>query len=83
MFTIKSLQFALAVLVVAGMFPANANASNYSSNYCSQTTRSLFQACNFDVIDDYSETRANCINIIDDEARAECFSDARTEKWEG
>ena len=50
--------------------------------YCSQTTRAAFKACKNDVQDDLWEARGKCINVSDDEARAECFTEARIEKRE-
>ena len=53
-------------------------------NFCSRNAQTLFYACHFDVKDDLKETKANCINVIDQEERAECFTvarAARNEDW--
>lgn len=54
-----------------------------NSAYCSKTTRAAFKACKEDLSDNFWESKGICINVSDDEERAECFSDARIEKTEG
>lgn len=78
-----------AVLTIAGFTTGKVLASGYYSgghktNYCSKTAKTLYQACYFDVLDDYNETRANCINVTDEDARQECFDSLRGslgEEW--
>lgn len=75
-------------LTLIGITPGQAIATGYGhgANFCSQTARTVFHACRFDVLDDFNETKANCINIEDDDDRAECIAEAREAKredWEG
>jgi len=59
------------------IFPSgSALGSGYDGNYCSQTARTLYKGCKYDVKDDFNETRANCINTVDGDAREECFIEA-------
>jgi hypothetical protein len=51
----------------------------HGNNFCSQTARTMQQACYFDLVDDYNEGKANCINVVDDEERAECFAELQQE----
>ena len=74
----------LAVLVFGGVAtsPAYAGGKHWggaNGKYCSQTARTMQQACYFDVVDDYNEGKANCINVVDDEERAECFAELQEE----
>ena len=77
-----------------GITPGQAIASGYGhghghghgDNFCSQTARSVFHACHFDVLDDFNETKANCINIDDEDERELCVADSREAKredWKG
>ena len=86
----KYLIIFVAGLTMTGVTPGQAIASGYShghgDNFCSQTTRKVFRACHFDVLEDFYETRANCINIEDEDDRAQCTHDARQAKredWNG
>ncbi len=75
-----------AALAILGATLGQAMAGNSSAHFCSQTAQTLFQACHFDVKDDFKETKAKCINVIDQEARTECFDMARAarrEDWKG
>jgi len=58
------------------------NDHEYGTNYCSKTTRAAFIACKEDLSDNFWESKGICINISDDDERAECFTDARVEKKE-
>lgn len=80
----KLLIIFLAGLTMNGILPGQAIAKGYGhgANFCSQTARTVFHACHFDVLDDYNESRANCINIEDDDERAECINDTKEAKWE-
>ncbi len=80
----KYLIIMLAGLAMIGITSGQAIANGYGhgGNFCSQTARTVHQACFFDVRDDFYETRANCINVEDEDERAECFVDARKAKWE-
>ena len=62
-----------AALAIIGTAPGLAMAEN---DYCTQTAEKLNEACSFDIEDDLSETKANCINVIGKDARADCFDDA-------
>lgn len=73
----------LVLTAMLGFLPGGAIASGYGENYCSQTTRTLSRACDFDVKDNFNEIQANCINVLDSDARAECIAEARQEKREG
>jgi hypothetical protein len=76
----KLLITTLAVLAIGsiGMNPAVASGyGNHKSNYCSQTAKQMHQACSFDVFDDYNEAQANCINVNDAGARAECYAELK------
>ena len=82
----KPLIIALSILTAFAVTSGNSMATGYNSgghnsNYCSQTSRTLYRACYFDTLDDLNETKANCINIIDDEAREECFDTVQSELW--
>ena len=86
----KCLIIMLAGLAMIGITSGQAIASGYGhghgDNFCSQTARTVFHACRFDVFDDFNETKANCINIDDDGDRKECIDDAREAKredWKG
>ncbi len=80
----KPLIIACSILTVFTVTSGTSMASGYqpgghNTNYCTQTARTLYRACHFDTLDDFNETKANCINIIDDEAREECFDTVRSE----
>lgn len=84
----KLLLIAFSILTVFTVSSGKSIATEYHSggnntNYCTQTARTLYRACYFDTLDDLNETRANCINIIDDEAREECFDTVQSNPWEG
>ena len=49
---------------------------------CIQTAKTMFQACRFDVRDDYFETVANCHNLATWSERKECYSEAYAQKYE-
>ncbi len=77
----------VAALTIAAMTSGKAMASGWGhkTNYCSQTAKTLHQACYFDVLDNYNETKANCINIIDEGNRLTCFAALQSEmrgEWE-
>jgi len=70
-----------ATLVILGAAPGLAMAAD---NYCSRTAEKLYEACSFDIEDDLSETKANCINVIDKDERAKCKDKAeKTYKRDG
>lgn len=73
----------IALTAMASFTSGKAFANGYGENFCSQTARSLSKACFFDVKDDLHETLANCINVQDSNARAECIAEARQAKREG
>ena len=49
---------------------------------CSKTAYLAFKACARESGDDFLIFKANCLNIVDDEAREECYTEARAEKTE-
>jgi len=51
--------------------------------FCSRTANALFRACGHEVQDDSFIAAAVCINVSDDEERAECLADARDSRDEG
>lgn len=59
-----------------------AMAYGVDTDYCSQTTKAAYKACRNDVRDDFWGAKGICINISDDEARQECYTDAKLEKRE-
>ena len=65
-----------------GITPGQALAYGDSNNFCSETARTVFKACRFDVKDDFNETLANCINIENEDDRALCVDDAKQAKKE-
>lgn len=80
----KPLIIAFSILTVFTFTSGKSMAAGYhpgsqNTNYCAQTARTLYRACQFDTLDDFNETKANCINIIDDEAREECFNTVQSE----
>jgi hypothetical protein len=54
-----------------------------SNNFCSQTARTLFTACGFEVKDDSFVKKAICINISDADEREECLDELEDEREEG
>jgi hypothetical protein len=53
-----------------------------SDNYCSETARTLFDACKASVADDTLVKKAVCINVSDAGARGECSDQAKVEREE-
>ena len=49
---------------------------------CSETAYLAFKACGKDRGDDFIIARANCLNILDDDVRAECYEAAKEERME-
>src|SRR5437867_1211007 len=50
------------------------------TDYCSQTADALLDACMASVTDDSFVMKANCINITDDQARNDCFSELGSDR---
>jgi len=81
----------VAAFFIAGSTAGIAHAGGFSkgghgSGYCTKTARILYQACYFDVLDDYNETRANCTNVVDEDDRQDCFAALKgslRDEWEG
>lgn len=80
----KYLIIMLAGLAMIGITSGQAVASGYDhgDNFCSQTAKTVFKACRYDVKDDFNETLANCINIEDEDDRALCNDEAKQAKKE-
>ncbi|MEW6209273.1 MAG: hypothetical protein AB1631_12955 [Acidobacteriota bacterium] len=57
--------------------------SHRRSDFCSQTARALYDACKAEVSDDGFRNKAVCINISNEEERAECFEEMEEEMEEG
>jgi len=67
----------LAIIVAtSGQAMAGNGKGKKDKQACSQTAKTLYQACHFDTKDDLLETNANCINVIGKDARAECLDEA-------
>jgi hypothetical protein len=49
---------------------------------CSRTTEALARACSNEVKDDFWVAYGNCLNLTDDDERAECFAEAEEERLE-
>ena len=74
--------FAMLTIIVTASGQAIAAQGGNGKHACSQTAKTLFQACKFDAKDDSAETKGNCINVIDDDDRSECFDDLKEAKKE-
>lgn len=77
--------FAALAIICTASGQAMAGKGKNDKHACSQTAKTLYQACHFDVKEDLLETNANCINVIDRNARNECFNDAKVawkDDWE-
>ncbi len=48
-----------------------------SGSFCSATSLAQYQACQFEIEDDFFTTKAKCINRIDAGEREDCFRQAR------
>lgn len=70
---------ALLVVCALALAPLAAHAN---PGACVATAKALYRACSFDLLDDWWEAQAKCINVADDEERKECFSDAASERRE-
>jgi len=80
-------RFKLAALVslalLIGAAPAGARWFRASSRTaCLTTARTMLAACGNDVRDELYTEKAKCLNLGDDEARAECVADAVDESGE-
>ncbi len=51
--------------------------------FCSQTADLLFHACGHEVQDDFLVAYAKCMNVSDQEKRAQCLADAKAASREG
>jgi hypothetical protein len=54
-----------------------------SGRFCSATATRQFDACKSEVRDDFFADRAICINVSDEDERAECFDEADAGQKEG
>jgi hypothetical protein len=68
----------LVLLAVPWVTSDMAFAKGGGANFCAKTANKVFQSCWFDIGDELKETQANCLNIADADARAECDDEA----WE-
>jgi len=68
---------------MAAAFALNTTSLAQPDHFCSQTAQTLFTACQASVIEESLVTKANCINISDDVARAACIDEMRTTRDEG
>src|SRR5262245_33325632 len=64
-------------LVIAGVlvFALMGTSEAQRDRFCSDTARTLFDACNAGVTDDSLVKKAICINISDTEQRDDCFDE--------
>lgn len=81
---------ALAVASVIYLVPVRGGASGLAQGdnatrggFCSATADAVFEACEFEVRDDFSKANGICINVSDGDERSECSSDAKTSRTEG
>ncbi len=58
-------------------------ATSVAAGRCSATAQALFRACGSEVQDDWWVASAKCINVSDEEKRAECYEEATKERREG
>lgn len=79
--TTRTLWLAAAAVVACAGLIATPSAAT-SAKICSKTTKLQFRACYAEVRDDTYTAQAKCSNVIDKDARDECFSDAREERSE-
>jgi hypothetical protein len=63
--------------VALGLPAARAAASDESGAFCTGTASLVLAACRAETVDDARIAQANCVNVSDPEARAECGADAR------
>ena len=77
------LMSSLAMLSANSWADDDDNDGGENTAYCSKTTRVAFNACKQGIKDDFWQAKGICINISDDEARNDCFTDASVEKTEG
>jgi len=69
----------LAIVWLTCLLPA----PSMASDFCSMTARTLFSACGNQVQDDWLVASARCINVSEDQERAECRADATQERRDG
>ena len=62
---------------------AAASGSGSRDRVCSKTAAAAQAACMYDVLDEYWITTGKCKNLVDSDARAECFADLRSLPREG
>src|SRR5262249_3566324 len=72
-------------LVIAGVlvFALMGTSEAQRDRFCSDTARTLFDACNAGVTDDSLVKKAICINISDAEQRDDCFDELEAARAEG
>jgi hypothetical protein len=72
-----------AVALCAGLIATGGTAIGFAEGgYCSATARTLYDACGFEVQDDYAVASAICMNVSDRDERAECYAEAKEERQE-
>jgi hypothetical protein len=78
---VRSRQFfgTLALLAIAVLLPGSAALAGGQSRRgtgCEQTALKMYASCRAEVIEEYLATRANCLNLADEEERSECNGEA-------
>ncbi len=81
---------AATLLAVAGLWPAGAAAQEGGAEtpaddgaYCSATTAAVYEACLDEARADYKLEVGKCLNIVLNQARANCLADAQDARDEG
>jgi hypothetical protein len=59
------------------------NVAASKERYCTATTLAQHDACRYATLNEFFVSRAKCINLSDDDERAQCFDTARTARVEG
>ncbi|WP_405231953.1 hypothetical protein [Lentisalinibacter salinarum] len=65
------------ILVLPGLAAAGWDEPSAGPTACDRTADTMYRACHFDVLDDYSATIANCLNFSDGDSRRQCRHEAR------
>ncbi|MEZ4279460.1 MAG: hypothetical protein R3F21_07595 [Myxococcota bacterium] len=68
--------------MLAGLAASPAFARSKQPRICSNTAQLQFSACFAELNDDYLTSKAKCLNVVDEDARDECFDDAKQERGE-
>lgn len=73
---------AIGMLFMFSVLKGNTEGQS-QNDFCSQTARTLFNACKAEVKDDSFKKEAICINISNKEQRKECFKELEEARQEG